>query len=35
MILRSATEMGCTRLWTEDLNNGQTIQGVRITTPFG
>lgn len=34
MILRSATELGCTRLWTEDLNHGQVIGGVRITNPF-
>lgn len=34
MIVRSAAEMECTRLWTEDLNDGQTIAGVRIANPF-
>ncbi len=34
MIIRSATELGCTRLWTEDLNHGQVIVGVRIINPF-
>jgi len=34
MILRSASEMGCTTLWTEDLNAGQVVAGVRIVDPF-
>ncbi|MGH9156857.1 MAG: PIN domain-containing protein [Acidimicrobiales bacterium] len=34
MILRSAAEMGCRRLWTEDLNHGQVVAGVRIANPF-
>lgn len=34
MIVRSASEMGCTRLWTEDLNDGRLIAGVRIADPF-
>jgi len=34
MILRSAAEMGCDVLWTEDLNSGQVIGGVRIRDPF-
>lgn len=34
MIVRSASEMSCTLLWTEDLNEGQIIQGVRIANPF-
>jgi len=33
-ILRSASEMGCTTLWTEDLNAGQVVAGVRIVDPF-
>jgi predicted nucleic acid-binding protein len=35
MIVRSAGEMGCTDLWSEDLGAGQTITGVRIVNPFG
>lgn len=34
MIIRSAGELGCTVLWTEDLNDGQVIAGVRIANPF-
>lgn len=34
MILRSAVELGCKTLWTEDLNAGQAIDGVRIANPF-
>lgn len=34
MIVRSAAQMECTRLWTEDLNDGQVIAGVRIANPF-
>lgn len=34
MVVRSASELGCRRLWTEDLNTGQTIAGVTITNPF-
>ncbi len=34
MIVRSAAEMGCDVLWTEDLNEGQIINGVRIANPF-
>lgn len=34
MILRSAARMGCAVLWSEDLNPGQVISGVRIQSPF-
>lgn len=34
MIVRSASELGCSRLWTEDLNHGQTIAGVEVLDPF-
>jgi predicted nucleic acid-binding protein len=34
MIIRSATEMGCARLWSEDLNAGQEISGVLVSNPF-
>ena len=34
MILRSAAELGCDTLWSEDLNDRQVITGVRITNPF-
>lgn len=34
MIIRSASEMACKELWSEDLAAGQTISGVRIVDPF-
>lgn len=34
LIVRSAAQLGCTTLWTEDLNDGQTIAGVLIRNPF-
>lgn len=34
MILRSAAELDCAVLWTEDLNAGQRISGVEIANPF-
>ena len=34
MIVRSAAELHCTTLWTEDLNDGQLIEGVRLANPF-
>lgn len=34
MVIHAAAELGCDVLWTEDLNDGQSIQGVRIRHPF-
>ena len=34
MIVRSATRLGCTRIWSEDLNAGQIYEGVRVEDPF-
>lgn len=34
MIVRSAGELGCDVLWSEDLSSGQTIAGVEIRDPF-
>ncbi len=34
LIVASAASCGCARLLTEDLNDGQTIAGVRIENPF-
>ena len=34
MVIHGAAELGCDVLWTEDLNHGQSIQGVRIRDPF-
>ena len=34
MIVRAAAETQCDVLWTEDLNDGQVIRGVRIRNPF-
>lgn len=34
MIVRDAAEAQCDVLWTEDLNDGQSIRGVRIQNPF-
>jgi len=34
MILQSAARLGCTVVWSEDLNAGQEYQGVRVFNPF-
>jgi predicted nucleic acid-binding protein len=34
MVVHAAAESGCDVLWTEDLNDGQVIGGVRISNPF-
>lgn len=34
MILRSAKELGCQVLHSEDLNPGQDYEGVRVSNPF-
>lgn len=34
MIVRSASELGCETLWTEDLTSGQQIGDVTVRTPF-
>lgn len=34
MVVRSAAELRCDTLWTEDLNEGQVIEGVRVSNPF-
>jgi len=34
MIVRSAAEMGCTGLYSEDLNAGQEYSGVLAENPF-
>jgi hypothetical protein len=34
MIVRSAEQLGCQTLWTEDLDAGQIINGVRVANPF-
>lgn len=34
LIVHSAASLGCCILWSEDLNAGQLIEGVRISTPF-
>jgi predicted nucleic acid-binding protein len=34
MIVRSAAELRCDTLWTEDLNDRQVIEGVQLSNPF-
>lgn len=34
LILRCASVSGCGRVWSEDLNHGQLIDGVRVENPF-
>ena len=34
MVVHAAAELGCDVLWTEDLNDGQVIGGVRTRDPF-
>lgn len=35
LVVKSASAAGCSRIYTEDLNHGQTIDGVLIDNPFG
>jgi predicted nucleic acid-binding protein len=34
MVVHAAAELGCDVLWTEDMNDGQLLRGVRILNPF-
>ncbi len=34
MIVWSAARLGCSILWSEDLNHGQTYEGVHVQNPF-
>ncbi|MBI3472241.1 MAG: PIN domain-containing protein, partial [Candidatus Solibacter usitatus] len=34
MILRSAVELDCELIWSEDLNAGQVYEGVSVANPF-
>ena len=34
MVVRSAGQLGCGVIWSEDLNAGQRIDGVQIRSPF-
>lgn len=34
MVIHAAREMGCDVLWTEDMKNGQLLEGVRVRNPF-
>lgn len=34
MVLTSAQKLGCTILWSEDLNEGQVMAGVSVRNPF-
>jgi predicted nucleic acid-binding protein len=34
MIVRSAAQLGCDVVWTEDLSHGQTYEGVVVHNPF-
>ncbi len=34
MVIEAAAQSGCDVLWTEDLNDGQLLRGVRIRNPF-
>lgn len=34
MIVQAASESRCSVLWTEDLNDGQVLRGVRVRNPF-
>jgi predicted nucleic acid-binding protein len=34
LVIKSASAGGCARLLTEDLNDGQVIDGVKIDNPF-
>lgn len=34
MIVRSAGQMNCDILWSEDLNAGQVYEGIKVVNPF-
>lgn len=34
LIVESAASAGCSTLYTEDLNHGQVIRGVKVVNPF-
>ena len=34
LIIQSTLQLGCTLLWSEDLNPGQSIAGVTVRNPF-
>lgn len=34
LIVAAAESAGCSAVWTEDLNDGQIIRGVKIKNPF-
>ncbi len=34
MVVTSALRLGCSVLWSEDLNAGQTLLGIRVENPF-
>ena len=34
LVIRAAREAGCERIWTEDLQDGAILDGVRIENPF-
>lgn len=34
MVVEAAAQAGCEELWTEDLNTGATLRGVRIVNPL-
>ena len=34
MIVAAAERAGCTRIWSEDLNPGQSYFGVAVENPF-
>lgn len=34
MIVAAAERAGCARIWSEDMNSGQTYFGITVTNPF-
>jgi predicted nucleic acid-binding protein len=34
LIVVAAEKAGCAEVWTEDMNEGQTIRGVKLHNPF-
>lgn len=34
MIITSAVQLGCSMIWSEDLNHGQVYEGVKLLNPF-
>ena len=35
MIVAAARAQGCETLWSEDMDDGRVVEGMRVANPFG